>query len=84
MQENNIHSVTIERQNDISVSGVESVLAFSESKITLSIVGKGKMHVSGAELKITGFSKINGTFTAVGKIFGVSYGGKSFAAKLFK
>ena len=84
MQETNIHSVTIEQQKNISVTAVESVLAFSDTKIVLSIVGGTRMHVSGMGLKISGFSKTNGTFTATGKIIGVSYGGKNFAAKLFK
>ncbi|MBQ8658748.1 MAG: hypothetical protein IJ506_06400 [Clostridia bacterium] len=78
------HSVTLEQRKNIAVSGVESVIAFSESKITLALIGGEKMHCSGAELKITGFSKTNGTFTASGKIFGVSYGGKGFASKIFK
>ena len=84
MQEKSIHSVILEGQNSITVSGVESVLAFSENKISLMIAGRGKLHVSGAELKINGFSKTNGSFSAVGKIYGISYGGKSFASKLFK
>jgi len=84
MQETTTHSVSIEQRKTISVSGVESVVAFSESKITLSLIGGEKLHCSGAELKITGFSKTSGTFAASGKIFGVSYGGKGFASKIFK
>ena len=84
MQETTVHSIIIEGQNSITVSGVESVLAFSENKISLMIAGRGKLHVSGADLKIAGFSKTSGSFSATGKIFGVSYGGKSFASKLFK
>lgn len=83
MQENR-HLVTIEQRKTISVSGVESVAAFSEVKIVLALVGGEKMHVAGSGLKITGFSKTNGTFTAEGTVSGVSYGGKSFAAKLFR
>ncbi|MBQ8375230.1 MAG: YabP/YqfC family sporulation protein [Clostridia bacterium] len=84
MQENNIHQVTIEQKKSIAVSGVESVLSFSESKITLSLLGGGKLHVAGSGLKISGFSKQNGVFSAEGAIAGVSYGGKSFAAKIFR
>ena len=84
MQENKNHSVVIEQRKTITVSGVESVSAFSEIKIVLTLVGGGKMHVAGSELKIIGFSKTNGTFTTEGTISGVSYGGKSFAARLFK
>ena len=82
MQEN--QSVIIEQRKKISVSGVESVKAFSEVKITLALVGGEKLHVAGTDLKITGFVKANGTFTAEGQITGVSYGGKAFAYKLFR
>lgn len=84
MQETNKHSVMIEQRKNISVTGVESVAAFSEVKIVLSLAGGERMHVVGSGLKITGFSKTNGTFTAEGTVSGVSYGGKSFAAKLFR
>ena len=84
MQETNNHSVVIEQQKTISVNGVDGVLAFSESKITLSLVGGTRMYVAGSSLKISGFSKANGTFAASGEITGVSYGGKGFASKLFK
>ena len=78
------HLVIIERQKSISVNGVASVLAFSETKITLSLVGGTKMFVAGSALKISGFSEANGTFNAVGEISGISYGGKGFASKLFR
>ncbi len=84
MQENNKHSVGIEQRKTITVSGVESVTAFSEVKIVLTLIGGEKMHVVGTGLKIIGFSKTSGSFTAEGSISGVSYGGKGFAAKLFK
>lgn len=85
MQENNNrHSVSIEQRKMITVSGVESVAAFSEVKIALVLLGGEKMYVAGTNLKITGFSKANGTFTAEGSVSGVSYGGKSFASKLFR
>ena len=66
------------------MTGVEGVLAFSESKITLSLKGGGKLYVAGSGLKSAGFSKENGVFTASGSVVGVSYGGKSFAARLFR
>lgn len=78
------HSVNIEQKKNISISGVESVLAFSEVKILLVLIGGERMHVAGSALKITAFSKTNGTFTAEGEISGISYGGKSFTAKLFR
>ena len=84
MQENKNHLVSIEQRKSISVNGVESVSAFSEVKIVLTLCGGDKMHVAGSDLKIVGFSKTNGTFTAEGTISGVSYGGKSFASKLFR
>ena len=44
MQENK-HSVTIEQRKSLTVSGVESVVAFSEMKIVLALMGGGRMTV---------------------------------------
>ena len=86
MQENerNNHSVQIERRKNITVSGVECVAAFSQVKISLKLLGGERLFVVGTDMKITGFSKTNGTFSAEGNVSGISYGGKSFAAKLFR
>ncbi|MBR2623488.1 MAG: hypothetical protein IKD15_04605 [Clostridia bacterium] len=78
------HSVVIEQKKNLTVNGVESVSSFSEVKIVLSILGGERMQVVGSGLKITGFSKSNGSFTAEGEVMGISYGGKSFASKIFK
>ena len=83
MQENK-HSVMLEQRKNLSVSGVESVSSFSEVKIALVLLGGERMNVIGSGLKITGFSKTSGTFTAEGEIVGISYGGKSLAARIFK
>ena len=84
MQENISHQVSIEQRKRIIVQGVESVVAFSEVKIVLTICGGEKMHVIGSGLKIIGFSKTNGSFIAEGTVTGVSYGGKGFSAKFFR
>ena len=83
MQENR-HSVVLEQRKNLSVNGVESVASFSEVKISLTLLGGERMSVIGSGLKITGFSKANGTFTAEGDVMGISYGGKSLAARIFK
>ena len=59
-------------------------MAFSEVKIVLSLIGNTRMTVVGTGLKITGFAKATGTFTAEGVIMGINYGGKSFASRLFR
>ncbi len=84
MQELQNQQVHIEQRKKITVSGVDAVKAFSEVKVVLLLLGGEKLHVAGMGLKITGFVKASGTFTAEGDITGVSYGGKSFAAKLFR
>lgn len=83
MQDNK-HSIELEQRKNLSVSGVESVSSFSEVKIVLSLLGGERMTVLGSGLKITGFSKTTGSFTAEGDVMGISYGGKSFAARIFK
>lgn len=84
MQENNKHSVILEQKKNLTVSGVESVSSFSEAKIVLALLGGERMQVVGSGLKITGFSKASGSFTAEGEVMGVSYGGKSLASRIFK
>ena len=84
MQETVKHSITLEQRKNLNVSGVESVVAFSEVKIVLSLSGGDKLCIIGTGLKITGFSKSNGAFTAEGKIVGISYGGSNFASRIFK
>ena len=83
MQENR-HSVMLEQRKSLSISGVESVGSFSEVKIVLVLVGGERLSVVGSGLKITGFSKASGSFTAEGEILGITYGGKSLAARIFK
>lgn len=88
MQEN-FHSLTIERQKSLSATGVESVSAFSETQIVLVLTGGNggageKLYVTGTALKITGFSKTSGTFTATGNITGARYGGKSLRSRIFR
>ena len=83
MQEQ-VHQIVIEQKKTISVSGVDVVSSFSESKIALLLVGGGKLYVAGSGLNITGFSKEKGQFSAAGNIIGISYGGKSFASKIFR
>ena len=78
------HSVVLEQRKSLSISGVESVGSFSEVKIVLVLVGGERLSVVGSGLKITGFSKASGSFTAEGDILGITYGGKSLAARIFK
>ena len=84
MQETNTHFLKIDKQKEVEVGGALSVIAFSESKITLEIVGGRRLYIVGNGLKNNGFSASVGSFNATGEIKGISYGGKSFAARLFK
>ena len=88
MQEQNlkkvqVHTLTIDQRNRIKATGVESVVAFSSSKITLKLSGGERLNVSGNDLKITAFSKDSGDFEAVGSVMSASYSG-SLGSKLFK
>ncbi len=83
MQENK-HSVIIEQRKSLTVTAVEGVIAFSEVKIVLSLVGGERLTAVGSGLKISGFSKTNGTFSAEGTVMEVTYGGKSALSRIFK
>ncbi len=78
------HSVVLEQRKSLSIGGVETVSSFSEVKIVLTLLGGDRLSVVGTGLKITGFSKTSGTFTAEGDVIGISYGGKNLAARIFK
>lgn len=85
------HTLTINGKSGITVTGVESVAAFSETQIVLVLVdekqsGKGgeRVTVTGTGLKITGFSKTGGSFSASGVVGGVRYGGQGLKSKIFR
>ena len=85
------HTLTINGRSGITVTGVESVAVFSETQIVLVLVpekqgGKSgeRVTVTGVGLKITGFSKTGGTFSASGAVGGVRYGGQGLKSKIFR
>lgn len=74
------HTLNIEQCKKITATGVESVDAFSDKQIILSYPA-GKIIVSGNAMKIVGFSKSSGTFSATGEITAVRYAGKGLGIK---
>ncbi len=83
MENNSI--LTVEQQKKISLTGVESVDAFSDTEIRLTVAGK-KMRITGAGLKVLSFSKGSGAFSAIGEVSLIRYGGAKgkFFQRLFK
>lgn len=77
--------LTIEGQSRITLSCIEGVISFSESKILLVHTG-GRIEIGGKALKIEGFSKANGGFSATGTIESVRYLGKGekLKSKIFR
>lgn len=84
MKEQLEHSISLAQRKNLTVTGVESVTSFSEVKIVLTLLGGERLQILGLGLKISGFSKSGGTFTAEGEITALTYNGKSFVSKLFK
>lgn len=77
MEETRQQTALIEDRKHIAVTGVDSVDAFSEREIALTLTGGGRAVVSGSELKIVNFSKTAGSFSASGKVTGLRFlGGK--------
>ena len=76
--------LTIEQQKKITMSGVSSVDAFSETAILLTVNGK-RVKIEGSKLKVLSFSEGSGNFAASGEVTLVKYGaqGKSLS-RLFK
>ena len=84
MQEPIQHTIQLEQRKKLTITGVESVVAFSEVKIVLSLLNKEKLQIIGSDLKIVGFSQNSGAFSAEGTVVGITYNGKTFVSKLFK
>ncbi len=83
MQEIKTSILTIEQQKRISMTGVSSVDAFSETEIVLTVNGT-RVHITGAHLKVLAFSEGTGNFAASGEIVSVRYGNKNSLKKLFR
>lgn len=79
------HTLNIEQCKKLSATGIDSVDAFSDKQIILSYPA-GKIVVSGSGMKIAGFSKSSGSFSANGEITSVRYTGRGLGLKgrLFK
>lgn len=85
MQEEKNSVLTLEQQKKLTLTGVSSVDAFSDSSILLT-VGGVRVTVGGARLKVTAFSEGSGNFSATGDISSIKYGGakRNFFRRLFK
>ncbi len=85
MQEAKQSILTLESQKKLTLSGVESVDAFSETAILLTVCGK-RVRVAGSKMKIVAFSQGSGNFSAVGDFTAVRYGAErgGFFRKLFR
>ncbi len=66
--------LTIEQEKKITMTGVSSVDAFSETSIVLTVNGK-RVHFAGAHLKVLAFSEGTGNFSASGEVYSVKFGG---------
>ena len=76
--------LTIEQQRKITLSGVSSVDAFSETAILLTVNGK-RVKIEGTKLKVLAFSEGSGNFAASGEVTLVKYGAQGKAlSRLFK
>lgn len=76
--------LTIEQRKKISMTCVETVDAFSEERILLTVGGQ-RVVIDGAHLKILAFSQGSGSFSAVGEVRAVKYGSaKAKLGSLFK
>ena len=74
MQEVKQSVLTIEQQQKLTMTGVSSVDAFSDSAISLTVNGK-RVQIAGAKLKVLAFSEGTGNFSASGEVYSVRYGG---------
>ena len=74
MSEERNSTLTLEDRRKISLTGVESVDAFSDNCIRLTVSGV-KLTVTGSKFQLLAFSVGNGSFYAVGVVDALRYGG---------
>ncbi|PWM70694.1 MAG: hypothetical protein DBX59_10440 [Bacillota bacterium] len=67
-----LQKLTLDNQRKLFMSGVESVDAFSERELKLTLNGS-RVLVGGEGIKITAFNKGNGSLTADGKFTYIRY-----------
>ena len=70
--EEKTQTVTIEQQKKITMTGVSGVDGFTPREIRLTLES-GRAVIAGEGLKIVSFSKANGNFSAIGKIYGIRF-----------
>lgn len=76
--------LTVEQRKKLTMTAVESVDAFSETRILLTAGGQ-KIVIEGSGLKVLAFSKGSGNFAASGEVKLLRYGrGKAKFSGLFK
>ena len=73
MPEERNSTLTLEDRRKISLTGVESVDAFSDKCIRLTVSGI-KLSIEGEKLKILSFSEGSGNFAASGEVSSLRYG----------
>ena len=75
----------LESRKHLSIGGVESVDAFSEQWLKLTVTG-GKLTVGGENIKITAYNKSTGNLTAEGAFREIKYAdkGQSIFKRVFK
>jgi len=84
------HSVTIDRRENITVSGVTDVISFDEESV-ISETELGVIIIRGVNLHVKRINLENGELSVTGEIDGITYEnpgaagkGKSFMGRLFK
>ena len=75
--------LTVEQRKKISMTCVESVDSFSETRILLTVGGQ-KVTIDGDKLKILAFSQGSGNFAASGEVRALRYGTKVKLSGLLK
>lgn len=73
MQDETNSLLTLENRSKLTMTGVESVDAFSDKCIRLTVSGV-KLSIEGEKLKILSFSEGSGNFAASGEIAALRYG----------
>jgi len=72
--EDKTHSLTLEEQKKISLTGISNVESFNEKEVNLKLAEK-TLYITGANLNVEKLNVEDGTLTILGEVSTIRYSG---------
>ena len=83
--ESKLHSLTLEEQNRLNLTGILNVDSFNEKEVCLKLA-ENTLHITGANLNVEKLNVEEGTLSILGEINTIKYSGakQSLIKRIFK